>query len=224
MKKSVSIITSLMLISSSLSALAVADEEPNKRPVAIGARTTHVSRDYVRPPLDDIVEAKKATQTAILEQQEAAALAAAKKREQERAERVAAREAAERKAAAERAEKARQQKPERSKNVVPAPRKPSYSAPSGNIKTYAAGLVGQGQFGCLDSLFNRESGWNPSAANPSSGAYGIPQALPGSKMASAGSDWRTNPYTQVRWGVSYIKSRYGTPCSAWAHSQSVGWY
>jgi hypothetical protein len=221
MKKSVSIIASLLLLGSSLSALAGSDDgEPSKQTVAIERQTTHVSRDYVRPPLDDIVEAKKAMQAAQAE----AAFAAAKKREQERAERVAARKAAERQAAAERAEKARQQKREQSKNVVPTPRKPRYSAPSGNIKTYAAGLVGASQFGCLDSLFNRESGWNPSAANPSSGAYGIPQALPGSKMASAGSDWRTNPYTQVRWGVSYIKSRYGTPCSAWAHSQSVGWY
>lgn len=220
MKKSISLIASLLLIGSSLSALAAVDEEPSKRPVAIEERTTHVSRDYVRPPLDDIVEAKKASREAILAQE----FAAAKKREQERAERVAAREAAERKAAAERAEKARQEKRERLKNRVAPPREKTYSEPTGNIKQYAARLVGQGQFGCLDSLFNRESGWNPYAANPSSGAYGIPQALPGSKMASAGSDWRTNPYTQVRWGVSYIKSRYGTPCSAWAHSQSVGWY
>jgi hypothetical protein len=60
--------------------------------------------------------------------------------------------------------------------------------------------------------------------NPSSGAYGIPQALPGGKMASAGGDWRTNPATQIRWGLSYIASTYGTPCGAWAHSQSHGWY
>ena len=81
-----------------------------------------------------------------------------------------------------------------------------------------------GQFGCLDSLWQRESGWNPRAYNPSSGAFGIPQALPGSKMASAGADWRTNPVTQIRWGLSYIASTYGTPCGAWAHSQASGWY
>ncbi len=224
MKKSVSIIASLMLIGTSLSAIAAVDEEPSESRVALERQTTHVSRSYVRPPLDDIVEAKKATQKAILEQQEAAELAAAKKREQERAEREAARKAAESKAAAERAEKARQQKREQEKNRTTPPRRKTYFKPTGNIKQYAAGLVGQGQFGCLDSLFNRESGWSSSATNPSSGAYGIPQALPGSKMASAGSDWRTNPYTQVRWGVSYIKSRYGTPCNAWAHSQGTGWY
>jgi hypothetical protein len=81
-----------------------------------------------------------------------------------------------------------------------------------------------GQFSCLVSLWNRESGWNYRAYNASSGAYGIPQALPGSKMGSIASDWRTNPVTQIRWGLSYISSRYGTPCGAWAHSQSTGWY
>jgi hypothetical protein len=221
MKKSASIIASLMLIGVSLTAVSAADDdEPSKRPVAIERQTTHVSRDYSRPLLeDDIVEAKRAMQKALAEKQ-AAAFAAAKKREQERAEREAARLANERK----QAEEARQQKRERLKNSTTAPKPKTYSAPSGNIKQYAAGLVGSGQFGCLELLWNRESGWNHLAQNPSSGAYGIPQALPGSKMASAGSDWQTNPYTQVRWGVSYIKSRYGTPCNAWAHSQQVGWY
>ena len=80
------------------------------------------------------------------------------------------------------------------------------------------------QFGCLDSLYMRESGWNPYADNPTSSAYGIPQALPGSKMSSAGADWATNPVTQIRWGLGYIRDRYGSPCGAWGHSESVGWY
>jgi hypothetical protein len=80
------------------------------------------------------------------------------------------------------------------------------------------------QFGCLDSLYTRESNWNVYADNPSSSAYGIPQALPGSKMASAGPDWATNPVTQIRWGLGYIEDRYGSPCGAWGHSQSYGWY
>jgi hypothetical protein len=80
------------------------------------------------------------------------------------------------------------------------------------------------QFSCLDSLWTKESGWNPQADNPTSSAFGIPQALPGSKMASAGADWATNPATQIRWGLGYIASVYGSPCSAWGHSQSVGWY
>ncbi|WP_051259294.1 ubiquitin-like domain-containing protein [Schaalia suimastitidis] len=80
------------------------------------------------------------------------------------------------------------------------------------------------QFQCLVVLWQRESGWNPYAENRSSGAYGIPQSLPGSKMASAGADWRTNPATQITWGLGYIAGRYGTPCGALAHSNSVGWY
>jgi hypothetical protein len=83
---------------------------------------------------------------------------------------------------------------------------------------------GPDQFGCLDSLWTRESNWNPSADNPSSSAYGIPQALPGSKMASAGADWATNPATQIMWGLGYIQDRYGSPCGAWAHSESQGFY
>jgi hypothetical protein len=79
------------------------------------------------------------------------------------------------------------------------------------------------QFSCLDPLWNQESGWRYNAENPS-GAYGIPQALPGSKMATAGADWLTNPATQIKWGLGYIQSRYGTPCNAWSHEQSYGWY
>ncbi|WP_344101766.1 ubiquitin-like domain-containing protein [Myceligenerans crystallogenes] len=77
---------------------------------------------------------------------------------------------------------------------------------------------------CLDALWTRESGWRWNADNPSSSAYGIPQALPGSKMATHGSDWLTNPATQISWGFEYIAGRYGSPCGAWAHSESVGWY
>lgn len=80
------------------------------------------------------------------------------------------------------------------------------------------------QFRCLVALWQKESGWNPYAENPSSGAYGIPQSLPGSKMASAGDDWQTNPATQITWGLGYIANRYGDPCGAWGHSQAVGWY
>lgn len=83
---------------------------------------------------------------------------------------------------------------------------------------------GDDQMSCLVSLWNKESGWNYRASNSGSGAYGIPQALPGSKMSSAGADWQTNAATQVSWGLGYISGRYGTPCGAWGHSQSTGWY
>lgn len=76
----------------------------------------------------------------------------------------------------------------------------------------------------LIMLWNRESGWNPKAYNASSGATGIPQSLPGNKMASAGADWATNPDTQIKWGLGYIKDRYGSPSQAWAHETEYGWY
>jgi hypothetical protein len=82
----------------------------------------------------------------------------------------------------------------------------------------------QSQFDCLDSIYSQESGWRWNADNPRSSAYGIPQALPGSKMASAGADWRTNPVTQIRWGLGYIGDRYGSPCEAWAFKRVRGWY
>jgi hypothetical protein len=83
---------------------------------------------------------------------------------------------------------------------------------------------GANQYDCLVSLWQKESGWNMYAENKSSGAYGIPQSLPGSKMASAGADWATNAATQISWGLGYISGRYQTPCGAWTHSQAVGWY
>ena len=85
------------------------------------------------------------------------------------------------------------------------------------------GFSPQTYFGCLLDLWNRESGWRYDAEN-ASGAYGIPQALPGSKMASAGADWETNPATQIKWGLSYIKGLYGNPCSAWAFEERNGYY
>ena len=83
---------------------------------------------------------------------------------------------------------------------------------------------GEAQFACYDHIIMRESRWLWYADNPTSSAYGIPQALPGSKMASAGADWRTNPATQIKWGLGYVAERYGTPCSAWSFKRSHGWY
>ena len=83
---------------------------------------------------------------------------------------------------------------------------------------------GSNQFDCFNNIIMRESMWRVNATNPSSGAYGIPQALPGSKMASEGSDWRTNPATQIIWGIKYMKDRYGSPCSAWSFKAAHGWY
>jgi hypothetical protein len=112
--------------------------------------------------------------------------------------------------------------------VTAPPAPASCNVYSGNRKlgcslTLAAGFDLQ-QMACLEKLFTKESGWNERARNPSSGAYGIPQALPGNKMATVGGDWQTNPATQIKWGLNYIKDRYGNPCGAWNHSQRNGWY
>ncbi|MBM7830513.1 rubrerythrin [Agromyces cerinus] len=106
---------------------------------------------------------------------------------------------------------------------------PGVVVDTAGAKAYAAGTVarygwGPGEYQCLLNLWTRESSWRADAYNASSGAYGIPQSLPGSKMASAGADWRTNAATQIEWGLSYIADRYGAPCGAWAHSERFNWY
>jgi hypothetical protein len=100
---------------------------------------------------------------------------------------------------------------------------------SGSPQQIAEAMLGSfgwssSQFSCLDPLWAHESGWSVSAYNAGSGAFGIPQALPGSRMASAGPDWQTDAATQIRWGLEYIKGSYGSPCGAWAHEEATGWY
>jgi hypothetical protein len=119
--------------------------------------------------------------------------------------------------------------------TAPEPVKVASTAPAagtpdpGSAKAIALEMVtargwGADEYNCLVALWDRESGWNVYAHNEGSGAYGIPQSLPGEKMASAGADWATNPATQITWGLGYIEGRYGTPCGAWATSESQGWY
>ncbi|WP_425863462.1 lytic transglycosylase domain-containing protein [Arthrobacter sp. TWP1-1] len=127
---------------------------------------------------------------------------------------------------------------------TPAPTTPAAPSPGGSVdpgvpggavndpagaKGYASARLGaygwgQGEFQCLNLLWERESNWRTNATNPYSGAYGIAQALPASKYAQTGADWLTNYRTQVDWGLGYIKGRYGSPCGAWAHSEAIGWY
>jgi len=103
------------------------------------------------------------------------------------------------------------------------------TAPSGSPEQIAQQMLSQfgwssSQFSCLQPLWEHESGWSVTAENPASGAYGIPQSLPASQMSSAGGDWQTNAATQIRWGLTYIQGRYGSPCGAWAHEESDNWY
>ncbi|WP_206441817.1 transglycosylase SLT domain-containing protein [Streptomyces boncukensis] len=100
--------------------------------------------------------------------------------------------------------------------------KGSYS--TAEIQSMARQIVGGGQYQCFSNIVERESGWNYKATNPSSGAYGLMQALPGTKMASAGADWRTNPATQLKWGLGYMNERYGSPCEAWSFWQANNHY
>lgn len=108
-------------------------------------------------------------------------------------------------------------------DVATAPVDPGSARALGKAMAAERGW-GDDEFACLDKLWQKESGWRWNAANPTSEAYGIAQANPGSKMASVGSDWLTNPATQIEWGLGYISGRYGTPCAAWAHSVDIGWY
>lgn len=110
---------------------------------------------------------------------------------------------------------------------------PTYAPSTGSPAYYqhmAWGLMAkygwqnQVQYSCLVDLWDRESGWNPYAEEPTSGAYGIPQSLPASKMSMFGSDYRTDPKTQIEWGLYYIQTTYGDPCNAWVHDYSIGWY
>ena len=110
-----------------------------------------------------------------------------------------------------------------------AQRQAAVSGASGSPRQIARAMLGSfgwssGQFSCLDPLWEHESRWSVTAANPGSGAFGIPQALPGSRMASAGPDWQTSAATQITWGLRYIRDTYGSPCAAWSHEQATGWY
>lgn len=153
----------------------------------------------------------------------AAAKAAAEKRERlakERASREKARKALEAKKKAQ--ARAAASKPKTEFKVKAIASDSGYNRKLGKSMAAARGWDGV-QWTCLNNLWTRESGWSTGPSRYTN-AYGIPQALPGSKMAKAGSDWRTNPETQIKWGLGYIKGRYGDPCSAWKHFLSHNWY
>ena len=163
--------------------------------------------------------AKAAAQKAAAAKAAAAKAAAAKAA----AAKAAAQQAAQQQAAQQ---QAAQQQATQQQTTAP---QPATSAPSGSPQQIAEQMLSQfgwssGQFSCLQPLWALESGWNIYASNPSSGAYGIPQALPGSKMASAGPNWQSDAATQIRWGLTYIQGTYGSPCAAWSHEEADGWY
>ncbi|WP_179272498.1 transglycosylase SLT domain-containing protein [Streptomyces sp. XY006] len=184
--------------------------------------------------LADIPAGQQAqVQTASLTQQaDAQAIAAdasAKKDAEEAARKAAAETAIAKKVAAEKAAKEAKERAEakeaaasRSKDISDFPVATSYTI--AQIQAMARQMVPAGQFQCFSNIVDHESDWNYKAVNPSSGAYGMFQALPGSKMSSVGADWRTNPATQIKWGLNYMNERYGSPCDAWSFWQANHWY
>ncbi|MEU9347251.1 transglycosylase SLT domain-containing protein [Streptomyces sp. NPDC048278] len=172
-------------------------------------------------------------QTASLTQQaDAVAIQAdaSAKKDAEQAARVAAAKTAEaKKAEAEKAAKEAKERAEAkeaaSRSSVSAssfPVQSSYTV--AQIQAMAQQMVASGQYQCFSNIVDHESSWNYQAVNASSGAYGLFQALPGSKMSSVGADWQTNPATQIKWGLNYMNSRYGSPCEAWSFWQANHWY
>lgn len=184
--------------------------------------------------LADIPTGQQAqVQTASLTQQADAqaiqADASAKKDAEESARLAAAKTAVAKKAAAEKAEKLAKEKAAAKAAAAKAgssstsfPVQSSYTV--AQIQSMAASIVPSGQFQCFSNIVDHESSWNYRAVNASSGAYGLFQALPGSKMSSVGSDWQTNPGTQIKWGLKYMNERYGSPCEAWTFWQANHYY
>ncbi|MCX4905759.1 transglycosylase SLT domain-containing protein [Streptomyces sp. NBC_00878] len=178
--------------------------------------------------------AQAQVQTASLTQQAdsqaIAADATAKKDAEESARKQAAKDAVAKQKAAEKAEQEAKERKEalkvasRSTTRDPSsfPAQSSYTV--AQVQDMARQIVPADQFQCFSNIVDHESSWNYRADNPTSDAYGLVQALPGSKMSSAGADWATNPATQIKWGLSYMDSRYGSPCGAWSFWQANNWY
>ncbi|MFL5994902.1 MAG: transglycosylase SLT domain-containing protein [Streptomyces sp.] len=177
-------------------------------------------------PAGEQAQVQTASLTQQADTQAIAADASAKKVAEESARKAAAKSAIEKKDAAEKAAKEAKERAEAkekaSRSSSSFPVQGSYTV--AQIQAMAASMVPSGQFQCFSNIVDHESSWNYRAVNASSGAYGLFQALPGSKMSSVGSDWQTNPATQIKWGLNYMDSRYGSPCEAWSFWQANNWY
>ncbi|WP_455431183.1 aggregation-promoting factor C-terminal-like domain-containing protein [Streptomyces bikiniensis] len=172
------------------------------------------------------VQAAAADTAAKKSAEEAARIRAAKDAEAKKEAAVKAEAEAKAKAQAEKERKAKEEAERASRSAA---RDVSTFAAQGSytiaeVKAIARQIVPASQFQCFSNIVDHESSWNYRASNPSSGAYGLVQALPGSKMSSAGADWRTNPATQIKWGLNYMENRYGGPCGAWTFWQGNHWY
>ncbi|MBV2357691.1 lytic transglycosylase domain-containing protein [Streptomyces sp. J2-1] len=203
--------------------------QPNNDAEATAADTTLLA-DI---PAGEQAQVQTASLTQQADAQAIAADASAKKDAEAAARKAAAETAVAKKAQAEKeaqeAKEAKQRKEAEqaasrsaSRDSSSFPVQSSYSV--AQIQAMARQMVAGGQFQCFSNIVNHESSWNYHAVNASSGAYGLFQALPAGKYSSAGADWRTNPATQIKWGLNYMNSRYGSPCDAWSFWQANSWY
>ncbi|MFG2286967.1 transglycosylase SLT domain-containing protein [Streptomyces sp. NPDC048595] len=204
------------------------------QPASVGnAEAAAADATIAEIPAGAQAQVQTASLTQQADDQSTQADAAALKSAQEAARKAAAETAQSKKDAADEA-KAKKDAEARKKKELAASRsdarddlgdlvgKSSYSI--ADTQAIARQMVAGDQFQCFSNIVDHESGWNYQATNASSGAYGLVQALPGSKMASAGSDWQTNPATQIKWGLNYMNDRYGSPCGAWSFWQANNWY
>lgn len=183
-------------------------------------------------PMGQQAQVQTASLTAQADAQAIAADASARKDAEATARKKAAQDAIDKQKAAEKAaeqaeedRKAKEEAEQKSQaagSLGDLPTQSSYSI--AEIQAMAKSVVASDQWTCFSNIVDHESDWNYKAVNPSSGAYGLFQALPGSKMSSVGADWQTNPATQIKWGLNYMDSRYGSPCGAWSFWQAHNWY
>ncbi|MET7289973.1 transglycosylase SLT domain-containing protein [Streptomyces sp. NPDC005573] len=201
--------------------------QPNNDAEATAADATTLLADI---PAGEQAQVQTASLTQQADAQAIAADASAKKDAEEAARKAAAETAIAKKDAAEKAAKLEKERIEAKaaasrddvRDASSFPTQSNYTV--AQIQAMASQMVGAGQFQCFSNIVNHESSWNYHAVNASSGAYGLFQALPAGKYASAGSDWQTNPATQIKWGLNYMNSRYGSPCQAWSFWQANSWY
>lgn len=210
---------------------AVAGVAVGNQGAVTNTATTAADTTIADLPAGQQAQVQTASLTQQADDQSTQADVAALKSAQESARKAAAQTAQEKKDAADEAKakadaEARQKKLEVSRSATRDAgdflQKASYTV--AETQAIARQMVPADQFQCFSNIVNHESTWNYRATNASSGAYGLVQALPGSKMASAGADWQTNPATQIKWGLNYMNSRYGSPCGAWSFWQQNSWY
>ncbi|GAA3710484.1 hypothetical protein GCM10022204_31160 [Microlunatus aurantiacus] len=195
--------------------------------VDTSVRDQRVTRGDLRPQMATTEQRRQAAQRVAELGEEGASIEVREAKLEAKKKAAAKKKAlAKKKAAAEKKRKEAAAKKAELARIKELGYEPGTSNPRDIAKQILKNKYGYGndQYQCFNNIIIRESNWDIDATNASSGAYGIPQSLPGNKMASVGDDWRTNPATQITWGIEYMKDRYGSPCSAWGFKSSHGWY